>query len=267
METNAIRRLVSLIFPASCLGCSTELGQSAFAETAEDENATALGFMGWQHAHWCEGCWQKLSIRGQSRCHRCCATLFLSNPFDDECKLCHGTDLRFKRAIAVGNYQGLLQELIIRMKGQQDEALAIQLGQMLGYELLAADWPDFDLSDFDLAIPVPSHWFRKLKRGFQAADVICESLCGLTGIKKSSSIVKAKRSTKKQGTLSSAGRFSNVRGAFSIRPTEQLQGKRLIIVDDVMTSGATTSEIARILLANGAKEVYVAVVARGARVS
>jgi ComF family protein len=184
-----------------------------------------------------------------------------------ECALCHGSDLRFTKAIAVGNYQGLLQELIIRMKGQQDESIAIQLGQMLGYELLASDSSDFDPLGYDLAIPVPSHWFRKLKRGFQAADVICESMCGLTGIKKSSSIVKAIRSTKKQGTLSSAGRVSNVRGAFSIRPTVPLAGKRVLIVDDVMTSGATTSEIARILITQGAEEVNVAVVARGARVS
>ena len=72
-------------------------------------------------------------------------------------------DLRFEKAVAIGNYQGLLQELVIRMKNQHDEAIAIQLGTLLGYQLI-----ERGLNSFDSVIAVPTHWWRRLKRGFCA---------------------------------------------------------------------------------------------------
>ena len=79
--------------------------------------------------------------------------------------------------------------------------------------------------------------------------------------------LKCQRRTKKQGMLSTAGRFRNVRNAFAVRASESVVGMSVLLIDDVMTSGATVSEAARILLNQGAREVYVGVVARGARVS
>lgn len=218
--------------------------------------------MRWQQSHWCHECWNKLFQHSDLICDKCGARLFQSSPYADGCALCHGQDIRFDKAIALGNYQGLLQELVIRMKNQHDEAVAVQLGKLLGYQLISAG-----LDEFDRVVAVPTHWWRRLKRGFCAAELIGDSLSDLMGLRFTTKQVRAIRPTKKQGTLSTQGRFSNVRGAFAVNARIKFAGQRLLVVDDVMTSGATTSEVARILKQNGAAEVYVAVVARGARVS
>lgn len=148
------------------------------------------------------------------------------------------------------------------MKNQRDEPLAIQLGTLLGFELLANGW-----TEFDQIVPVPSHWIRKFKRGFQAADVIADTLSQRLGVPKSVRTVRTTRTTKKQGTLSTTARIANVRDAFELYPKADVRGQRILLVDDVLTSGATTSELARVLKRRGAAEVSVAVVARGAGVS
>lgn len=260
-----------MIFPASCVGCDAELEQTK-TDRAEAGHCTPfanqaisvskLSFMQWQQDHWCDECWKKLFQRSELVCVKCGARLLQSSPYPDRCALCHGQDIRFDKAVALGNYQGLLQELVIRMKNQHDEAIAVQLGKLLGYQLVAEG-----LVEFDRAIAVPTHWWRRLKRGFCAAELIGISLSKLLGLRFSTKMVRAIRPTKKQGTLSTQGRFSNVRGAFAVNSRTELTGQRLLLIDDVMTSGATTSEVARILKQKGAAEVHVAIVARGARVS
>jgi ComF family protein len=260
-----------MIFPASCVGCGAELEQAKTSEAEVDQSTpptdqaisvSTFSFMRWQQDHWCDECWRNLSQRSDLVCGKCGARLFQSSPYPEGCALCHGQDIRFDKALALGNYQGLLQELVIRMKNQHDEAVAVQLGKLLGYQLISDG-----VVEFDQVVAVPTHWWRRLKRGFCAAELIGSSLSDLIGIQFSTNIVHAIRPTKKQGTLSTQARFSNVRGAFAINARIKLTGQRFLLVDDVMTSGATTSEVARILKRKGAAEVYVAVVARGARVS
>ena len=272
MKPLAEHQFVSLIFPASCVGCGAELEQFVDTRvrgindrpiTEEAHRASSLSFMRWQHNHWCRACWKTLSQSADLVCKKCGASLSQSSPYPDRCALCHGLDLRFDKALAIGNYQGLLQELVIRMKNQRAEAVAMQLGKLLGYQLIADG-----LVNFDRVVAVPTHWWRRLKRGFCAAQLIADSVSDLIGVRISNNIVRTVRPTKKQGTLSTQGRFANVRGAFEVNPREKkLRGLKIILIDDVLTSGATTSEVARILKRAGAAEVYVAVVARGARVS
>jgi ComF family protein len=166
--------------------------------------------------------------------------------------------LTFDRALAIGNYSGLLRELVVRMKNQHDEVLAIQFGIRLGYELLGQGW-----TDYDFLVPVPLHWSRRLKRGFQATDLLSEQIARVTGIRKCEKILKAVRATQKQGMLSFPARIANVRNAYAVQTQSAVKRRRVLLIDDVLTTGATTSELARILKANGAAEVNVAVVARG----
>ena len=197
------------------------------------------------------------------QCWKCGANLSQGSPFQNACSLCHGIDLRFERAISTGNYRGLLQDLVIRMKNQNDEQIAIQLGNLLAFELLNADF----LEDLNLVVPVPTHWFRRIRRGFQAAEVMSETIAAGCDIPYAGQIMRCLRRTKKQGTLSTPGRFKNVRGAFDVRPNFRINGLNVLLVDDVMTSCATASELARMMIASGASKVYVGVIARGAGVS
>jgi len=269
------RNLATLIFPARCLGCQDELALDQFSPSepidsrrADDSQlnlrlaTSQFDFASSLATHWCVGCWRKLSEHS-SRCCKCAAFVFANNPLDDRCPLCRDLDLRFESAISVGNYRGLLQELVIEMKNQHNEQLAIQLGRLLGFHVFNCDF----LDDLDLVIPIPTHWWRRIKRGFHGTDILARSLADSCGLNHSNRVLKCLHSTKKQGTLSTAGRFRNVRSAFAVGAHELISGKTILLVDDVMTSGATTSEAARILLRQGAAKVFVAVVARGARVS
>jgi ComF family protein len=171
--------------------------------------------------------------------------------------------LRFEQASSVGIYRGLLQDLVIRMKNQHDEPLAVQLGYLLALQASRSDFAE----ELDLVVPVPTHWWRRFERGFHAAEVLAETFAKTCQLPFSRRLARCVRSTKKQGTLSTPGRFSNVRGAFGIQPKTNVSGLTIFLVDDVMTSGATASELARLLIRAGAAKVYVGVIARGARVS
>ncbi len=193
-----------------------------------------------------------------SRCRRCGAGLYRPNPFSDQCAHCMHSDLRFDQTLAVGNYQGLLKELVVRMKNQHDDVLAYHLGHRMAYELIGHGW-----TDVDSVLPVPSHWLRRLNRGFQASEILADQVSRLLQIPLNTHALYVARPTKKQGMLSETARRKNVRNAFGLRKGSSVKGKSILIIDDVATSGATLSEIARLLKSNGASQVRVAVVARG----
>lgn len=274
--------LLTLCFPTSCLGCSEEISpyrevslplpgsnqrfpadDSTEPDAAPTLPAAKFDFATAFDSHWCPTCWQQLNRQEQKCCRKCGAGLYQDSPFPNACALCADADLRFARAVAVGNYRGLLQSLVIRMKNQHDEQLAIHLGKRLAYELAGSNF----LDKIDLIVPVPTHWWRRVRRGFQAAEVIADSVAAVVAIPSAGQIIRCIRGTQKQGTLSSAGRFNNVRGAFAVRSGADLADRTVLVIDDVMTSGATTSEVARMLISRGAAKVYVGVIARGARVS
>jgi len=258
------RNIATLLFPARCLGCREELGAAEVRKLLNSNPPKSNGFDFEQSfgTHWCRDCWNKLNDNS-NRCRKCSATVFKQNPLNDRCQLCNGFDLRFESSISVGNYRGLLQDLVIRMKNQQDEQLAIQIGRLLGYQVLQSGFHD----ELNLVVPVPTHWWRRAKRGFHAADVVSQSVADCSNVPYSGHLLRCLRSTKKQGTLSTTGRFKNVRNAFGLAPRTSISGLTILLVDDVMTSGATTSEVARLLLRAGANKVFVGVIARGAGVS
>ena len=274
------QNLLTLVFPAKCLGCEKELSNPARSNSSfslgreqpgreqpdcepTDQAKLGFDFLGTFDHHWCRDCWRSLIVDDAQRCTKCGATLTHHNPYDGSCALCHEHDLRFDQAVAIGNYRGMLQELVIRMKNQHLEQMAIQLGTVLAFQVSQSNFFD----DLDLVVPIPTHWLRRVHRGFHAAEVIAESVAHACELQSSSQVLRLVRTTKKQGTLSTAGRFKNVRNAFVVRPKATVKGLTVLLVDDVMTSGATASEAARILLKAGAAKVYIGVIARGARVS
>ena len=280
MELNS--QIVTLCFPARCLGCGQEISPyqpvrrsdrspvtdreaSHFFSLSQNRHWSPFDFNAAFDDHWCRDCWRKLSISAPHQCQKCGANLYQKPPLPlhRACALCQGVDLRFEQAVSIGNYRGLLQELVIRMKNRHDEQIAVQLGNLLAFELINADFFD----DLDLVVPVPTHWWRRVRRGFQAAEVVSETIAAACDIPYAGQIMRCLRHTKKQGTLSTPGRFKNVRGAFGVRPNVNVDGLTILLVDDVMTSGATASELARMLIARRAGKVYVGVIARGAGVS
>ena len=148
------------------------------------------------------------------------------------------------------------------MKNQRDDHMAVRLGQLLTD--LVSSQSFFDSVDF--VVPVPTYWGRRLMRGFSAAEILAESVAERAGLKVSRRLVHMSRATEKQGKLSITKRRKNMIGAFELSKKADVAGKTVLIIDDVMTSGATVSELAKRLKKAKAKAVYVAVLARGAGV-
>ena len=165
--------------------------------------------------------------------------------------------MRFDRALRLGKYEGRLRDAILRMKSSHGEALAGRLG-----ERLAAKWArDGSCGDFDAAIPIPLHWLRRWKRGYNQSAAVAASFAACLGRQCWSHTLRRRRSTPLQTEQSVAGRERNVAGAFALVPWAGLRGVRVVLIDDVLTTGATLNEAARLLLGAGAAQVRVAVLA------
>ena len=135
-------------------------------------------------------------------------------------------------------------------------AMADLLGQQLLLEPQHA-------AALPLLIPVPYHWSHAFSSSANTSELLAQGIATTCRWSVAQRIVRRTRKTSKQGLLSWAERKTNVRHAFSVHAPNALQGRQVWLVDDVMTSGATTAELARLLLKAGAAQVNVAVVARG----
>jgi ComF family protein len=123
------------------------------------------------------------------------------------------------------------------------------------------------LEQGDLLIPVPLHRRRLIARRYNQAAIIAQYLSKETGVPARLDALHRKRATTPQGHLSASQRFKNVRSAFAINPAhaQSIEGKKIILIDDVYTTGATVNECTKVLKAHGAQEVHILTLARVAR--
>ena len=167
------------------------------------------------------------------------------------CALCRSGLRGFDAAYSFGAYEGVLRQLIHLYKYGRVKTLAWPLSG-----LLAQAMPRDEA--FDATVPVPLYWRRRLQRGFNQAELLARGLSRRTGIP----VVKALgrlRPTPAQAGLSNSARRQNVSQAFRAR---NVQGKRILLIDDVMTTGATAASCAAALKRAGARSVSLLTVAR-----
>lgn len=173
------------------------------------------------------------------------------------CGLCRTQPPPFASARAVGLYRGYLKSLILRMKFRPDAKAAFALGG-----LLAGSYPELfgDLAP-GAVVPVPLHTERFLEREFDQSVLMARELARRMGWPLKSWLRRT-RPTPRQTTLSRAGRRANVRGAFALAWRASPEGKTVLLVDDILTTGATAREAARVLVRSGAEAVHVYTAAR-----
>ena len=183
---------------------------------------------------------------------------------DHTCGVCLARVPRFARACAWACYpREELEEHPLRQVVQRFKyGRKVSLGKPLG-RLLAVGCRDFiQGSHFDLIIPVPLHPKRLRWRGFNQSGLLARQVSRAYGVPMDPFVLLRKKETLPQTQLSEEERRKNVRGAFALNPARSVDGKSVLLVDDVYTSGATVNECSRTLLRAGAEEVTVLTLAR-----
>jgi ComF family protein len=189
-----------------------------------------------------------------------CRTSFLNHfPLDDNgrCALCRSGSQAFDAAYSYGAYEGPLRGLIHILKYERVRTLAKPLAERLttAYPLEQR---------FDAVVAMPLHWFRYWQRGFNQAALLAKELARRRGIPVVRAVRRV-RATEAQAGMTRARRRANVAGAFKALPGRRLEGMRVLLVDDVFTTGATANACARALKQAGAAYVAVLTLARADR--
>jgi ComF family protein len=186
-----------------------------------------------------------------------CKTPFCNDfPLDAQgcCALCRLGLRGFDEAYCFGAYEGALRELIHLYKYGRMRPLAKPLADMLS-AALPRD------RAFDVVVPVPLHWRRLWQRGFNQSELLARATARRCGIPMWNA-VRRLRATEAQAGLTNALRRRNVAGVFRVKPRVRVEGLRVLLVDDVMTTGATAGACAAALKRAGAKSVALLALAR-----
>jgi predicted amidophosphoribosyltransferase len=231
------------LYPPLCRLCGDEL-----------QEATDLS-----SEPFCAGCHQELLIRRGLACIRCGASI---GPYLDPhlpCAMCRSERFAFERVIRLGVYDGLLRKACLRCKDRGTEPLAAGLADLLWN----CESEALQSAQADVVVPVPQHWFRRFSHPHHAAETLASVWAARLHLPLAGHILRKRRSTPPQARLSPAERRGNLRNAFAATASAGLSGAAVLLADDVMTTGTTAHETARVLIQAGAARVIVAVVARG----
>ncbi len=246
--------LLELVLPSVCRLCNAPVGSS-------DD--------------FCRGCELALCIsqsRMRNHCPRCgmpqAAISQLPNQLPESagCIHCRKQDFQFDRVVALWAYQDLVCEAVVAAKYPRQAALGDALGHRLAavvHERLADDLPE-------VVTYVPSYLTRRVSRGGNGTAVIASAVAHDIG-RPCRPLLRTTRSIAKQAWLDDPQRLENVRGAFAVKRsyafsrTPQPPNRHILVVDDVLTTGATANEVARVLRGSGVRRVSLAVVARAIR--
>jgi ComF family protein len=184
-----------------------------------------------------------------------------------ECGACRADAPAFDGARSFGLYTGKLRQVVLRLKFGGEERLGVRLG-----EWLAPTWdalPEGSEFDLPLIVPVPLHASRRRERGFNQSELLARGLVralrrqnGGAAPQVARGCLRRKRATPPQTGLSVAARRENLRGAFEVVKPDEVRGRAIVLVDDVMTTGATLSACARALKRAGAAQVMGVTLAR-----
>jgi ComF family protein len=177
-------------------------------------------------------------------------------PLDEtgRCGLCRLGLQGFDAVYSYGSYEGTLRELVHLFKYGGVRPLAGTFGKFLAQALPRE-------TSFDVVVPMPLHWFKKWQRGFNQSDVLAREI-GKKWNVPVRNVVRRKKATRPQSGLTNAKRRANMQGAFGMPRGRSLAGMRVLLVDDVVTTGATASACARVLKRAGAAHVALLALAR-----
>jgi ComF family protein len=228
----AVSRLVDLLYPGRCIACGADL--------APDH----AGPLCLEHE-------RRVVVLEDPLCDLCGKKMFAQATGELICDECRERTPHFDRAVSATLYNDVMEPLVHRYKYGMRQHLAKPLARWL----IAFMRRHVDADSFDAIVPVPLHWRRYQYRGFNQAIELARPISHELGLPMITRVLRRTRYTLPQVGLGPDERRQNIKGAFTVRQPERIKGKRLLLVDDVYTTGATLDECARTLKSAGAAEV------------
>jgi ComF family protein len=204
-------------------------------------------------------CLKRIVIIKEPVCEKCGRPERLEAKNLRICKQCAANSYYFTKARAVALYEGALREMLAELKYRYRP----DLGEALG--LLMVEWVKLhhEFQNFNIIIPVPINQQKLNLRGYNQAQLLASPLQKYLGINLNDDIIVREKITESQNKLDKEQRFVNIKGAFRVVDTKPLGGAKVLLIDDIFTTGATASEVSRALLRAGSLEVKVLTLAAG----
>ena len=223
-----LRSLKDLFFPPICIGCH---------QCIVEQSRSSVGLICTK----CSDQWFESEARPKGRCTCCGFPIAVyaesSSVTPLTCLECRKWGFQFSSTRCLGGYKGRLKDLVLQAKMKSGSPIAFALGQAIGMRLYT--------QAPKVIIPVPMYWRRKFMRQQNTAEVIARGIRSQVASSATLEMwsVRASRATQKQGMLSPDQRRGNVRNAFQVTKPQVISGQRVLLVDDVMTTGATLHEL------------------------
>ncbi|MBN1909866.1 MAG: ComF family protein [Pirellulales bacterium] len=230
-----------LVLPPRCVRCDVDLADPGADELPLCPTCIDL-LVGEKAAHSCPRCGTRLSrpIHGRS------------------CPACVGRRFAFQTVIPLGSYHDELRQAILEMKKPAGNNLSAAVGRLLARKT-AIQLVQFHA---DVIVPIPMYWSHRLRRRTNSPEILAAEISLALGVPIEHPMLVRWRKTLPQNDLTPFERWENVRGAFRLAAGYIIDGAKVILVDDVLTTGATCNEAAKTLRRAGARSVIVAVAAR-----
>lgn len=221
----SVKEIINWLFPYKCIICSCEILENSI---------------------FCSKCFSDLTFIDYPFCDKC-GKMFNSSYNENICETCEKYNREFDLARSLFQYDQYSMNIIMKIKKQADNYIAKNCVRRLyrKYNKL--------FINADFIVPVPSHWTRILKRGYNPANIIAYELSKASGVKYKNLLKRTKKTTY-QKEKNFKERAENVKNAFECK--EKLRNKSIILVDDVFTTGATLNSCSHALHLSGCKKIY-----------
>lgn len=238
MNSVLVKSLLDLVFPCACAGCHGRAGD---------------GFL-----CLCWNCLTTIRLVELPYCLLCGDPVYGAMESEYVCSNCRRQKPFFDCGRSAARYDGLIKNMILDFKYRD----AVWLGPDLGQLMSACLRTHFRTENIDCVTYVPLHRTRERQRTYNQSFLLAKEVAGRLGRRVDDCLVRL-QPTDSQTHLTSAERADNVKNKFAIKRNINLKGRGILLIDDVMTTGATVNECARMLKKAGAKEVLVLTAARG----
>ena len=229
-----INTAINFLYPTQCRICKNHFG----IETVP---------------YMCDKCWGNIDFVERPWCDLCGLP-----KTDGTCDKCNTKPPRFGKLRTIAFYEGAVQQAIHIFKFERRLYFAKFLIQLIIDNVPS----DCDITDYDYIIPIPIHKRRLNERGFNQCFVLCKGISKKFKVEVKTDVLTRRKNTSPQSSLDRDKRMQNIIGAFGLSNEDQIQGKRILLFDDVFTTGATVSEAVNVLWSADPTEVDVLTLAR-----